>query len=231
MERNFDDFDSFATDYRAIHNENIHFIGTDSSYFAELKVKKIRELEADAVYDIVDIGCGDGISAVYFDTYFPKSSYIGIDVSQESIEVAKQKQLPKASFKLYNGITIPVADNSADILFIACVLHHISFEYHLALLKEMYRVLKPGGRLYIFEHNPHNPVTMHIVNTCPFDADAVLLKPSYTKQLLKQVPFVSNKINFILFFPRKSLFKYFITLEKYLQRIPLGGQYFSRSIK
>lgn len=42
-------------------------------------------------------------------------------------------------------------------------------------IRYCYSHLKQGGHFIIFEHNPVNPVTRHLVKNCPFDADAVLL--------------------------------------------------------
>jgi hypothetical protein len=64
-----------------------------------------------------------------------------------------------------------------------------------------------------------------MVNTCPFDEDAVLLKPAYTKTLLQKTGFKSVKNHFTLFFPRGGVFKAFHFLEKFLSPIPIGGQY------
>ena len=36
-------------------------------------------------------------------------------------------------------------------------------------------MLKPGGMLFVFEHNPLNPLTRHAVNTCVFDENAHLI--------------------------------------------------------
>ena len=69
----------------------------------------------------------------------------------------------------------------------------------------MYRILKPGGRLYLFEHNPLNPVTKYLVKTCVFDKEARLLSFSNTKRLLKMVNFAVIAQKTILFFPRKKL--------------------------
>ena len=38
----------------------------------------------------------------------------------------------------------------------------------------------------IYEHNPFNPLTCHAVNTCPFDENAVLLKPIRLRQLFQE---------------------------------------------
>ena len=66
----------------------------------------------------------------------------------------------------------------------------------------MYRVLKPGGRIYLFEHNPVNPVTRYLVKTCVFDKDAKLLGIIIVINLFKDCLFRNIEKKFILFFPR-----------------------------
>ena len=222
----FDNFDEFATDYRQIHNENIKFTGVESEYFSEFKVKWLREYYGRKQPGaILDLGAGDGTCLAFFSQYFPQARLTGIDVSEKSIEEAAAKKIPNTEVKAYDGAQIPYGDEKFDLILIATVLHHIRFDLHPGLMKEVLRVLKPGGKLFIVEHNPYNPVTMHMVNTCPFDVDAVLLKPGYTKKLLKQSGFKSAVNHFTLFFPRGGVFKVFHPLEKFLEFIPIGGQY------
>jgi ubiquinone/menaquinone biosynthesis C-methylase UbiE len=224
--RTFDDFDAFADEYRNIHTENIKISGVDSFYFAEMKVKYLHQFENNEQQLLLDIGCGDGVTASYMQQYFPKWNIVGIDVSEESIKVAQLKNLSNAVFSVYDGKDLPFEDGSVDIIFIAGVLHHVSFHLHLSLIKEMVRVLKQEGRLYLFEHNPNNPLTRQLVNTCVFDKDAHLLKNNYAERILVKAGLTITCKKFIIFFPRKGIFSNFIFLEKYLEWLPLGGQYF-----
>ncbi len=224
-ERKFDEFDHFANDYREIHNQNLKLSGVTSDYFSEHKIQILKENEQIESINFLDFGCGDGNSAIHFYNYFPNSIYNGIDISSESINVAKSLATNNSNFQTFDGMNIPFEDNTFDVIFTACVFHHIDFTLHSNLIQEIYRVLKPGGKFYIFEHNPWNPVTQHMVNTCPFDEDAVLLNPIYTKKTLNKI-FKKSITNFILFFPRHKLFKLFIKLERLLTKIPFGGQYY-----
>jgi SAM-dependent methyltransferase len=229
--RTFDDFDAFADDYRNIHTQNIRLSGVDSYYFAEMKVKLLRPYESNSNLQILDVGCGDGTTEYFMHQYFPKWLLRGIDVSEESIKEAHQKNIEAAVFEVYDGAHIPAADNTVDIVFIAGVLHHVSFDLHLKIMEEVHRVLKPGGRLYLFEHNPLNPVTKYLVNTCVFDKEAKLLRSRYCATILKAARLSIKKMDFIIFFPRKGILSKFIFLEKYLRWLPLGGQYFVRATK
>lgn len=227
----FDDFDGFAKDYRHIHNENIKSSGADSDYFSEQKIEEVRKNETGQSQKILDLGCGDGNSAVFFRKHFAGCEYFGLDTSKESVSVASSRELSGATFSHYNGVDLPFSDSAFDIVFIACVLHHIDSQQHEKILAEVKRVLKPGGRLYIFEHNPLNPLTRRIVKNCPFDENAVLLTSFYTKKMLINLKFQDVNIGYTIFFPRHRIFSRILRLEEYLKWLPIGGQYYARSIK
>jgi len=227
----FDDFDEFAKDYRRIHNNVIKISGTDSDYFSEQKIEEIRKNEIGQSHRVLDIGCGDGNSAVFFQKHFAQCEYAGLDTSKESVSVALGREISGADFAHYNGFDMPFPEDSFDIAFISCVLHHVDSQQHEKILTEARRVLKPGGRLYIFEHNPFNPMTRRMVRNCPFDEDAVLMTSSYIRNLLLNLKFQSVNTAYTIFFPRHRIFKAMLPLEGYLSWLPLGGQYYVRSVK
>ena len=229
--RTFDDFDGFADEYRVIHTQNLKLSGADSFYFAEMKVRLLQSLETDKPLKVLDVGCGDGTTEQFIQQYFPQWKTEGIDISANSIEVATKRNLIGANFAVYDGCNVPFADECFDLVFIAGVLHHVDFTLHQALMKEINRTLKKGGRLVLFEHNPLNPLTRYLVKTCVFDLQAKLLQHFYTSKLLIQNNLLIKQKKFIIFFPRTGLLSKLIFLEKYLYWLPLGGQYFIRAEK
>ena len=230
-ERKFDDFDPFADNYRDLHNNSIKISGEESDYFTKQKLEIISDRFKGYNIKFLDFGCGDGNSENFFHELFPRSKYYGIDISEKSIDIGIKSKNENSNFKLFDGEKIPYEDNYFDVIIAANVFHHIDFKLHEVLFLEIYRVLKPTGHFYLFEHNPYNPITRFIVKTCAFDKDAKLLFPRYSKSTLRKVKFKSVQSNFILFFPRIILFKYFILTEKYLKKIPLGAQYYTLCIK
>lgn len=231
-ERKFDNFDKHAENYREKHDKSVEMSGADSDYFSEYKIIELLKFENSTnALKILDFGCGDGNSSVYIRKHFPNIEIFGVDVSDDSILIANQKNIKNAIFKTYNGDKLSFEDLEFDLVFTSMVFHHIEHKLHEDILKEIHRVLKKGGRFYNFEHNPFNPMTQKVVRECEFDDDAVLLKPSYNKKITNSVGLEVDKLNFTLFFPRHKLFKIFLGLEKMLTWCPVGAQYYIRAIK
>ncbi|MCQ2515576.1 MAG: class I SAM-dependent methyltransferase [Saccharofermentans sp.] len=221
-------FDVFADDYREIHTNNVMGVsGQDSDYFSEYKIVELKNRGLLKESDLIlDFGCGDGNTSKFVKKHFSNVSYYGIDISEESIAVAKKKNGENGTFKLFDGKRAVFEDNSFDVIFMACALHHIKVDQRDSVLKECFRLLKPEGRIIIFEHNPYNPVTINLVNTCPFDSDAVLVSPHKMRKFLKNFD-CNYEIRYTIFFPRKGLFLKLVPLEKVLAKIPIGGQYYA----
>jgi len=230
--RAFDNFDEFAKDYRKTHDDAIKISGGDSSYFSEYKIIELLKFEnPQKAIQVLDFGCGDGNSSMYIRKYFPEANIFGVDVSEESVSMAKKKEIRNSSFTAFDGLKLPYKDEEFDVVFTSMVFHHIEHKLHNAILKEIYRVLKKGGRFYNFEHNPNNPLTRKVVRECVFDEDAVLLKPSYNKNVTKNNGFKVEKLNYTLFFPRQQIFNFFHKIEPMLSWLPVGAQYYIKAVK
>jgi len=91
----------------------------------------------------------------------------------------------------------------------------------------MARVVKPGGIVVFIEHNPYNPATRWVVNNCPIDKDAVLVKPSRLGELMADAGASATDVNYVLFTPFEG--KAFRRVDDILARLPLGAQYVSVS--
>ncbi len=221
------EFDKFATDYnKDLDSILTSSIGASSNYFAEYKIKEVYNIVKNRInpIKILDFGCGIGKNSLILEKYFPESEIYGIDVSAESIQVAKKQKTTNCIFSVYNGLNINIENDSVDIIFISNVFHHIPHEEHSKILSILQSKLSNNGYLFLFEHNTLNPLTLKIVNECEFDNDAKLLNFWYAKKLLKEAYFSNIGINFILFIP--PFLKKLLFLEKYLKWLPMGGQYY-----
>src|SRR5512133_246736 len=129
------EFDQFAKDYRQIHNQNIRFTGGSSDYYAQYKVELTRKLTRNiSVNSILDLGCGDGLSDFFFHRNFPEAAITGIDPSGDSILQANARNIPSCSFQPYDGEHIPFNEETFDLVFLSCILHHVPASAHVPLL-------------------------------------------------------------------------------------------------
>ena len=172
------EFDKFADEYHNLHQENIRITGENPEYFAEYKIRdltRVEQIVGGEVNNILDFGTGVGNSIPFLAQYFPGTGLFGTDVSDKSLTLAKERFDGFGEFSLFNGKTLPYPEGKFDLALATCVFHHIPSTEHEKALSEIYRVLRPGARLVVFEHNPYNPITVRIVNQCIFDRDAVLI--------------------------------------------------------
>lgn len=231
-EREFDNFNKYVDNYHDVCNNAVSVSGADSTYFHENKVLELLKYEnRNEPLKILDFGCGDGLGTSFLSRYFSNAKINGVDVSEKSIDIANQKSLNNCSFNAFDGKKLPYENEEFDLVFASMVFHHIEFKHHEEILNEISRVLKKGGRFYNFEHNPNNPLTRKVVRECPFDEDAVLLKPKYHRNLIDKSNLSLEKLTYTLFFPRHKLFKPFLGMEKLLSWCPIGAQYYIKAIK
>lgn len=225
-------FDKFARNYDEGHIKAVRLSGFEPSYFHEYKPREVADYltskgMAGKKIKFLNFGCGTGNSEKYIKKYIPNSSVYAIDVSEESIKVAKEenKGLSDVIFEPFDGTNIPF-DTDFDVIFVANVFHHLRREKHINILQNLYRKLATGGFFFIFELNPLNLLTMWVAikNDYKFDSDAKLLSPFYSRRILTKVGFAQKEIKYTIFFPR--FLSYLTPLERYLCKIPLGAHYY-----
>ncbi len=225
-------FDKFADEYESLMLKSTSSSGERPEYFHEYKINDLKNYQNQTQQQaniILDLGAGVGNSIPYLKKYFPTARIIAVDVSSKSINIAKERFPGAAECLVFDGHKIPQADNSIDIVIMCCVLHHIPHSEHADIFSEIYRILKPGQSIFIYEHNPLNPLTQKAVKDCPFDDDAVLIPAPQMKERLASAGFKNVNCEFKVFFPK--MFASIRSLEKYLTWLPLGAQYRATGIK
>jgi len=126
-------------------------------------------------------------------------------------------------FDLVPGGELPYDADSFHVVLVCCVLHHAAPDERVALLREGARVLAPGGRLYLFEHNPWNPITRLVVGGTSMDRNATLLSAAEVRAGLRRIGVHDVKTNYLMFFPPR--WSWCRRLEDLLEWCPFGGQY------
>lgn len=216
--KQIEEFDAFVEDYNAIINRQTSFFNNDVDYFARYKVSLVRKLHSGTPEAILDYGCGIGNSTKHLCSLFPESEIYGFDISTLSLKEAS-RTIDKAIFTH----DLDSISKKIDLVFVATVFHHIPVTEHQIVMDNIFKITNPGGKLFIFEHNPLNPVTRYIFNTSPIDRNAKMLAAPAIKKLMHKSGFKNIKLRYTLFFPQ--CLNKFRGLEKFLSLIPLGGQY------
>ncbi len=218
-------FDGYKDNYRDAVQDSIAFIGQEMEFFTELKVSHLLRLAETRLgrlsgLQVLDVGCGAGFTDRLLE---PKIGTLhGVDVSQGLLERAAENN-PTVHYQHYDGTTLPFADGSLDLAFAICVFHHVPEVDQQALICEMTRVVRPGGIVAIYEHNPFNPLTQLAVSRCEFDRGVVLLRRSGVTKLLSRAGLVPVTRDYIVFFPVRS--PLLSRLERALRWLPLGAQH------
>lgn len=120
-----------------------------------------RNLEEQRNLEILDIGCGPGGNLLFLDKY---GRVTGLDVSEEALRFAKAKGYEEV---IQAGAEkVPLPDGAFDLISCLDVLEHI--EKDDRVLREIFRLLKPGGILLLtvpahpFLFGPHDRFLGHL---------------------------------------------------------------------
>lgn len=114
----------------------------------ELKWPKLKpHIPHEEGITIMDFGCGAGHLIEEMRRVNPAAHFIGIDVSEEALQRAKER-CPYAEFHhIDDGGTVPLHDGSVDFILSSEVIEHVYDTENM--VAEMGRTLCPGGRLLL----------------------------------------------------------------------------------
>ncbi len=222
-------FDDYAEQYNRLMEENLGGLSSDTRIFSEYKIKLLARLLGNKPSCVLEFGCGIGRNLPFVAEYFPDSRIYACDNSSLSLKIAAS-EFPSGNYFLSESTDMFIAEAPEyDLCFLAGVMHHIPPPERQSWLQAIYKKMSKGGRVFIFDHNPYNPIVRRLVSTCPFDEDASLLSRSQALSLLKASGFTPGQSAYTLFFPWRKQF--FEAVEKAVFWLPLGGQYYASGVK
>lgn len=123
--------------------------------FALIRRVFIRELKKQPLgQTITDIGCGPGYLLQAIAQELPEKELTGVDISKEMIGRARTNFRSMGSggrveFRQGSAENLPFDDDTQDFIVSTFSLHHWVDPQHA--FSEIYRVLKPGGQMLIFD--------------------------------------------------------------------------------
>jgi SAM-dependent methyltransferase len=213
------EFDRFAAGYEELLQASLPASQAEDPYYAEYKVRHVAA-RMPAPAQVLDFGCGVGKSLPLLRQRFPQAELWGYDVSPDSLRMA-QGVAPEAHLTC-DWQALPA--DGVDLILAANVFHHIPPAEQPAALEGCRHLLTPGvGRLFIFEHNPLNPVTRRVFERCPFDEDATMIPRARMLELSAAAGLRVVRSDFTLFFPKQLAG--LRALERWMGWVPLGAQY------
>jgi ubiquinone/menaquinone biosynthesis C-methylase UbiE len=117
---------------------------------------------------ILDVGCGTGVlTRLAAEVVGEKGKAVGIDPAPKMISIAIENaaiERSQAEFRVAVIENLPFENDSFDCVLSSFMIHHLPPDLKLTGLTEVYRVLKPGGRLLAVDiYRPTNPLWWLIV--------------------------------------------------------------------
>lgn len=135
---------------------NKHVYDAIASEFSTTRSKLWEDLKPLVRYvtagdRVLDLGCGNGrLSQLFHDLSI---SYVGLDQSEELIKLA-QKKFSEVKFVVGEMTYLPFPDAYFDAIYCIAAFHHLTTrDTQTKALREMYRVMKAGGRLIMMNWN------------------------------------------------------------------------------
>ncbi|HET6724739.1 MAG TPA: class I SAM-dependent methyltransferase [Gammaproteobacteria bacterium] len=119
---------------------------------------------------VVDLGCGGGVISRGLATVF--NEVIGVDVNPDNVElarsIARDAGIANVSYRGAHASRLPIEDASVDLVVVNGVLEWVGVnddgnsprQMQLRVLREVGRILRPGGTLYLAIENRWHPGTL-----------------------------------------------------------------------
>lgn len=146
---------------------------------------------------VLDIGCGTGsLTTLIADNLTGDGEVIGLDAAPRMITIARKKALRKknrAQFIVGIAEKLDFPDRSFDLVVNSMFTHHIDRELKKRAFAEMYRVLKPGGRLCTADID--KPTTF-FSNVLGWASRYILFQPELEDNLCGKLPEFMAEANF-----------------------------------
>jgi SAM-dependent methyltransferase len=225
------EFDRHAAGYDGgLDNPVKRLLGSSADRFIAVKARWLLRREPALISGdlaLLDYGCGAGDLLRVLGVSGMRAACTGCDVSGGMLDEARKRWPPALGaapeLVVQDGPTTPFAEGRFDVVTISAVLHHVAVGERPSVYRELGRVLRPGGRLYVFEHNPRNPLVRYVIARTPIDANAILLDETEVRRGLAEAARFALSTDYLMFMPPGL--PVLAGIDRLLAWLPLGAQY------
>lgn len=115
---------------------------------------------------VLDVGCGTGLlTRMVARRAAPNGSATGVDPSEEALARARRTtRLANAAYQVGRAEELGFPDATYDVVVSSLMIHHLPDQARPRALREMFRVLRPGGHLLVAEFRaPENPALKRLI--------------------------------------------------------------------
>lgn len=135
----------------------------------ELTFKRllVEEARIEKGHRVLDLGCGTATLTILIKKLYPEAQVIGLDGDPKVLKIAQAKIAKTGlEIKLEQGMAfeLPYPDSSFDRVLSSLLFHHLIRENKIRTVKEVYRVLRPGGKLIIGDFGRPNNAAMYLIS-------------------------------------------------------------------
>ncbi len=100
---------------------------------------------------VLDLGCGNGrLRKIFTEQGIAPGAYFGLDISEKLLRIAKENYPDDYFFRGDFGKNLPFGADQFDVISAIASFHHLlSKKEQKTFFQEVFRILKPGGRLFL----------------------------------------------------------------------------------
>jgi ubiquinone/menaquinone biosynthesis C-methylase UbiE len=114
---------------------------------------------------VLDLGCGTGTLTLMIKRAHPEAQVTGLDGDSQVLDIARDKS-HGTNIQWDEGLasSLPYPDSVFDRVVTSLVIHHLVTDDKRRVFKELYRVLKQNGELYVLDFgSPHSFLTRFMI--------------------------------------------------------------------
>jgi ubiquinone/menaquinone biosynthesis C-methylase UbiE len=138
-----------------LYDPMVKLLGADRA-----RKKLFDQASVQPHHRVLDVGCGTGTFAVAIKGWSPSAEVVGLDPDPKALARSRRKvERADVSIRFDQGFAnaLPYPDGSFDRVFSSLMFHHVPQDAKFATMREVRRVLKPGGSLHLLDFEQEGP--------------------------------------------------------------------------